>query len=130
MKKNRLSLAANILIAISALSIVYHILIISSVIPFENVWGGRLKTVEEMYSFELVSLCINIFIILLVAVKVQYIQVQLPKILLVFLLWFFVILFSLNTVGNMFSLSTIEAIVFTPITLLSAVLFYRLTLQY
>lgn len=129
MKKIRLNLAANILIAISVLSIVYHLLILSRVIPFENVWGGRLKTVEEMYSFETISLIINVFIILLVAVRAQYLKIQLPKILLTVLLWLFVIIFSLNTVGNIVSLSFIEAAVFTPITLLSAFLFYKLTLK-
>jgi hypothetical protein len=38
------------------------------------------------------------------------------------------LLFSLNTVGNLFALDLRETLIFTPVTLLAAVLSWRLAL--
>jgi hypothetical protein len=39
--------------------IVFHILIIIKIIPYEIVWSGRLKSTNEMYVFECVSLLLG-----------------------------------------------------------------------
>ena len=43
------------LIAICLGLFIFHLLILSQIIPFEIVWGGKLKTTEEMYVFESIS---------------------------------------------------------------------------
>ena len=47
----------NILVVISVLATIFHIMILVRVIPYEITWGGRLKTVEEMFVFETISIC-------------------------------------------------------------------------
>lgn len=45
------------------------------------------------------------------------------------ILWFFVVLFSLNTIGNLFAKVSLETIVFTPLTFISALLALRLIVE-
>jgi len=44
-------------------------------------------------------------------------------------LWAFVVLFAINTVGNVLSKTSLETIIFTPLTFLSAVLCFRIAIE-
>jgi len=121
------SIKAMIVLLLVALS--YHVIIIAELIPFEAVWGGRLKNSEEMRQFEFISIAINLFILLVILIKGAYIKIYVPKLIINSLLWLFAILFTLNTVGNLFSVSIWETIIFTPITILSAILCIRLAIS-
>ena len=109
--------------------IAYHVLIISGVIPYEATWGGRLKTDEEMYRFEAISISMNLLILLVVAIKGGHVKAIKPGKVINILLWVFAVLFALNTVGNIFSENIIEAIVFTPVTLLFSLFCYRMAVE-
>lgn len=109
--------------------VVFHLLVLSGIVPYNIVWGGRLESAMQMYAFELVSLTINLVIIAIVGMKGGYIKPYLPDKLVTFLLWVFVILFALNTVGNLFAESKLEMIIFTPLTFISTILFYRLAIE-
>ena len=118
----RLRLAANIMLVILVAVILFHLLVITQFIPFKNVWGGRLKTVEEMYVFESVSLLINFFLIFITLQKANYIRPFLPGKVITFSFWLFVVIFGLNTIGNLFAEQLIEKILGTLFTLLSTYL--------
>lgn len=107
-------------------AVVFHLLVLIQLIPYSIVWGGRLESTSAMYVFESVSLSLNLFIVFVIAIKGGYIRPVLPKRLVQIILWFLVVLFSLNTVGNIFSLSLLEALLFTPVTFISAILCFRL----
>lgn len=109
--------------------IIFHMLILFGIIPFSIVWGGRLSTKEEMLIFESVSILINAFLIFILAVKGKYIKIKLPKIFIQIVLWIFVFLFFLNTIGNLLAESTIETIIFSPITLLFSILCARIAIE-
>jgi len=110
------------IIGIISLTLVYHLLIITQLIPYDAAWGGRLQNEQQMIRFEAVSIIINLFIMLLVAIKGSLITIKFPQLLLKVLLWLLVVIFILNTVGNVFSNNKMEALIFTPITLLLAIL--------
>ena len=116
------------MIVLLLIALTYHIIIIAGLIPFEAVWGGRLKSSEQMLQFEFVSIAINLFMLVVILIKGTYIKIKIPKLIVTSFLWLFAILFALNTVGNLFSASIWETIIFTPITLISTVLCLRLAL--
>ncbi len=122
-------MAANIILALLLCVLVFHILVLAGIIPFNIVWGGRLESMSQMYVFEMVSLIINLIIMSVVGMKAGYIKAHLNKKVVNAILWFLVVLFLLNTVGNVVSLSALEAIIFTPLTLISALLFYRMAIE-
>jgi hypothetical protein len=82
-----------------------------------------------MYVFEAVSIIINLIIIIAIGMRGGYINQFLSKRIISFVLWVLVIVFSLNTLGNVFAESTLEAVLFTPLTLMSAILCYRMAIE-
>ena len=128
-KKINIELAVNTILIIAVLVFVFHILIISGVIPYQYVWGGRLESNEQMLRFESISMIINLFIIFIVSIKGSYIRPYLSSRVVKVFLWIFSILFVLNTIGNLLSLNSLEAIIATPITFILALMFLRLATE-
>ena len=128
-KKIDIKLAAGIVMALLSVIVVFHLLVLSGVIPYNIVWGGRLESAAQMYVLETVSLAVILAVILIVAIKGGYIKPFLPPKVVTILLWLLTALFALNTVGNLFAESTVETMLFTPITLISAVLLFRMAIE-
>lgn len=110
------------LIAIFSLTIVFHLLILLKVVPYDMVWGGKLNNDADMYRFELVSLALNLLFLLVVLAKARVIKTPVSERILNIILWVMIALFALNTVGNLLSENQFEKIAFTPMTILIAVL--------
>lgn len=113
----------NILIVISVLATVFHLLILIKLIPFEITWGGRLKSVEEMYVFESLSILINSFFVFVLLQKAEYVRYYFGRKPVSIILWIFFVIFVLNTIGNVFAKTFFENI-FTIITFISATLIW------
>lgn len=111
------------------LVLIYHLLIITGAIPYEATWGGRLESEEQMIQFESVSITLNLFFLALVAVKGGYVRVNAPPIIVNILLWLFVAVFTLNTFGNLMATNIWEKVIFTPITALLAIFFWRMAVE-
>ena len=98
--------------------ILFHFLVLIQVIPFSIVWGGRLKSIDEMQRMEAVSLIINLFILGFFLSEKGYFKKRLTIQLAKIIYFILSLLFLLNTIGNVFSNSHLETWVFTPITLM------------
>ena len=119
-------IAKNGLILIFSLSIVFHLLVLLQIIPHTIVWGGRITNLSQMYVFETVSIFINLIFLFIILLKLKILRIQFPEKILPVALWVMFTLFLLNTVGNLFSTSGLERIIFTPITLLSSIFIFAL----
>lgn len=119
-------LAAQSMLTILSLVMLFHLLVFIQIIPYTIVWAGKINTIAEMRIFEMVSLFINAFIICVIAIKAQYLKWNIPGKLIQVFLWLFVVLFSLNTIGNLVSKTNFETIVFTPLTFILAILCLRI----
>lgn len=109
--------------------VVFHVLVLVQILPYSIVWGGKLNSVEQMRSMETVSICINLFMILVVLLRAKLIRLDLRPLFLQVVMGLMCALFVLNTLGNILSENTFERLVFTPLTLLSALCCFRLTLS-
>ena len=116
-------------IALLAIVLVFHILVLSEIIPFTIVWAGKINNIEEMRKLEIISICINCGMILIFLLQADYIQNKIPKRILNIIIWLLVVLFSLNTIGNLFAKSRFELYFFTPITFISALLCLRIVIE-
>jgi hypothetical protein len=114
------------MLIILSLVISFHLLILSQIIPYNIVWGGKFQNVIQMRSFEIVSIIFNSLIILIIAIKGQYLKLNIPIRITDIILWFVVILFLLNTLGNLFARTSTETIGFTPVSFISAILCLRI----
>ena len=117
-KKNALILMFCILGAL----LILHTLIITEQIPYEKVWAGKLRSVEEMRLFETFSILLNVFILAILILKYNFLQKRKNNRVIDMLIWVFVWLFILNTIGNLFAKSMIELVLGTLVTLASAIL--------
>ena len=109
------------LIVILSFFLVLHICILTKIIPYKNVWGGRLNSDKEMYQFEIVSILVNLFLLFIILVQSEFLSIHFPKSMMSILLWTMTVLFLFNTYGNIISKSKIELKVFTPITIILAI---------
>ena len=128
-KKVSVKIAANTMILLSLCSIIFHFLIVFRIIPYNIVWGGRIETLSQMYVFEMISLTINLFILVIIGIKAGHIKPYLHEKVVTFVLWGLVVLFLLNTIGNILSLNSFEAVVFTPVTMIAAIFCCRLAVE-
>lgn len=95
----------------------FHLLVLAGIIPYDWVGGGRLKTKQEMYILEGVSIVANGALIFILLIKGRYIRAYLSPRHVHWLLQIFCFFFMLNTLGNLFSASIYERVIFTPLTL-------------
>ena len=113
------------MLIVPAIIIVFHLLIVAGIIPYTIVWGGRLNSTAEMLQFEAISIGINLMVLAAFAAEGGWIRKLLPYNLKTILLWGLFGLFVANTVANLFSVTSFEKILFTPITFLFALWTYR-----
>jgi hypothetical protein len=59
--------AINTMITLLSAVVIFHILVLIQIIPYQIVWAGRLNSIAEMQRFETISILINCFIILIIA---------------------------------------------------------------
>jgi len=111
-----------------AIITLFHLSILAKIIPYELTWGGRLENDQEMYVFEILSVLINLFFAFILLIKGGYVRSYISMKVVNAFLWVFLILFVLNTVGNVFAKTLIEKS-FAILTLLFSYLIW-LILRY
>jgi hypothetical protein len=121
--------AANGLLVLLSLVVGFHLLVLTGVIPYQIVWGGRLNTQEQMLRFEVVSVLLNLLMLAVVGVKAGVLKWAIPPVIIKVGLWVMGGLFLANTVGNLFSTNEFEKLAFTPLTLLLALFSLRLAMS-
>lgn len=109
------------LLTIIVAVIIFHFLILSKQIPYTIAWGGRLKNDAQMYLFESLSVLINFLIIVVLLLKNNVIKNKFLRPYINGILWFFMLLFALNTLGNLLAKTDFEKY-FALLTFLSAFL--------
>lgn len=87
---------------IAAVSL-FHLTILIKIIPYEITWGGKLKNDAEMYLFESISILINLFLTYVLLIKGEYVSKLIPTKVVNIILWIFLFIFGLNTLGNIFA---------------------------
>ena len=114
----------NVLIGIFSAVLIFQFLLLTSVIPYQHTWGGRLTSYEDMLVFVSVSIGLNVLFLYAVLVRGRYVRSRMPAKFISLLLWMMVVVFALNTVGNLFAVSPWERYVATPVTGLLGILSY------
>lgn len=118
--------AIDIVLVILSMVSLFHLLVLTEIIPYNIVWAGKINSVSEMRVFEFFSLSINTVIIFVIAIKANYLKWSVPVRFVNGFIWFIFFLFSLNTIGNLFAATNFEKFVFTPMTFILAVLCLRI----
>jgi len=88
--------------------ILFHLCIITKIVPYDIAWGGRLTNDTEMYVFETISILINTFLSWVLLMKDNFVTYKFPNRVVHVILWIFFALFILNTIGNIFAKTLFE----------------------
>lgn len=103
--------------------LVFHILVLTKMVPYEMAWGGQLGNNAAMYTFESISVMINLFLGWVLLMKGNYLPFRFSERVINGILWIFFALFVVNTVANLFARTDIEK-AFSILTLSFAVLLW------
>ncbi|MFZ1693593.1 MAG: hypothetical protein WAT74_10380 [Flavobacteriales bacterium] len=118
---------AIVLLLLFAAAIVFQLVVLLGFIPTEMVWGGRLQNEEERTVGALVSIGVLLLASLAVLNRMGIIG-RSSSAYGKWGMWLVCALFALNTIGNLFAMDLRETLIFTPITLVSAVLAARVAM--
>jgi hypothetical protein len=113
------------ILLILLLLVVFHIMVLVGLIPFDIVWGGKFTDAKQMQGFELASVLITLLMLLVVAARGGVIRATGRAKLISICLWIMFVFFCFNTLGNLLSENSFEKLVFAPITFLLALLLFR-----
>ena len=97
-----------ILLCLIATVTLFHLAIITKIIPYEVAWGGKINNDAEMYVFESISILINLFLGFILLIKGDYVLSFLTTRVVDIILWIFLLVFGLNTIGNLFAETLFE----------------------
>lgn len=122
-------LATTGIIVILSSILIFHLLIVIGVIPYDIVWGGKLESEEQMMQLELVSLIINASLLFAVISYSKDTKKRIKPVIFKIIFWLMTILFAVNTLGNLLSENILETIIFTPLTLILSLFSLRLALE-
>jgi hypothetical protein len=119
--------AAYTLLVLLSAAIAFQLVVLAGLIPTEMLWGGRLQNEQERTVGAMVSLTVLGLALLAVLVRMGRIGRSMPAVGK-WGLWVVCAVFALNTVGNLFALDLRETLIFTPVTLITAVLAARVAM--
>mgnify|MGYP000858883042 CR=1 FL=1 len=115
-------IASGILIFLFSASLLFHFLVLGNVIPYEMVWGGRIENREQLIQFETFSIISNIIFLVIILKKAQILAWNISPKAVRIGLWVIMIMFFLNTLGNLLSLNSTEKWIMTPLTAITVIL--------
>jgi hypothetical protein len=120
-----LLLSLQILGIFSVLTLIFHGLILTKVIPYEIAWGGRLKSTQEMVIFETVSIVINALILIAITARIRFLKQSEEPMIFRMIFGITSLLFLINTLGNLYAITDLERFIFTPLTAIATILSFR-----
>lgn len=114
--------AINVMITWLIIVIIFHSLILLEVISYNGIWSGRLDSLEKMQIFETVSILLSSLLLFTLFLTKRNLQEGIRNILADMVLWFYVGLFLVNALMNIFSANIYEMILGSLFSFLSAIL--------
>lgn len=121
--------AISLFLILLSLVLIFHFLVILKIIPYNIVWAGKIENDAQMNLFESISILINFILLTAILVKGNILRLKINRIIIQVILYIFVVIFALNTVGNLFAKMSLETYIFTPLTFISAFLCLRIALE-
>ena len=109
-----------------------HLSIVIGIVAFDFVpdfiWGGKVKTVDDLLYMELISLLMTPVLFFIVLMKTKKFNLPKLKRLSTAGIWIMVVLFLVNTIGNLIAETNFEKL-FAIISGVLALLLLRIALE-
>lgn len=120
--------AVRLCLTLFVLFTIFHILVISNIVPRDILWGGRISDPFLLGLMEVVSLLVLLCCTGLLLSKSRWMFRSFSH-RADTLFWILPVLFALNSAGNLMAVHVTERLLFTPLTLLLTFLTFRIALE-
>jgi len=122
------NLTGNILLILLVLLVVFHLLVIAGIVPYNIVWAGKINNRTQLLRMESISLVVLALAILLVTLKMGYLTFLNYPAVINGGMWVLFAFFLLNTLGNLTAKSPVEKYGFGTLTLLMSLCYLVLAI--
>jgi hypothetical protein len=123
-------LAGNVLLIALGLLAIFHILVLTKLVPSNIVWGGQIQgSAANLLTLETISLLATLVFVMIIAMKMDYIRTNNFRPAVNIGVWIIFAYLILNTLGNLASGVSFENLVFAPVTLILAFCALRLAIE-
>jgi hypothetical protein len=123
-------LAGTLLLIGMGLLLIFHVLVLLSIVPPEIVWGGQAGTSPtNLLALEAVALIVTVLFAIIIAAKTGYIAAGRFQKIATIGVWVIFAYFVLNLIANLASGVSAEKLVFAPVTLILALCAVRLAIE-
>ena len=117
-------------LVIFSIMIVFHLLVMSKIIPSGIVWAGQIgEESSNLIYLELLAISLTLLFGLVVLMKIDLIFQNRVRRFVNIGIWIIFVYFILNTIGNISTGISIESLVFGPVSLVLAILMFRLGIE-
>lgn len=120
--------AAKTFLLLNLLGVLFHILVILKIVPYSMVWGGRVNN-ENYWMLEILSLLVLAVASFIIAGRAGFIHLRKFNKIFYFGCWLLLVVFILNTVGNLTSSVQIERYFFSTVTFVIVLLLLKINLE-
>lgn len=130
----KFSLAAKICLVLFSIFSLFHFAVIIGIlffdiVPLDFLWGGQMKTKEELFVFEIISFLVQVLCLWVLSVKVKLTHLNKSNLMADIVIWILCAIFFLNTIGNLVAKTWLETLLGTPITAILFVLLFRIGIE-
>ena len=122
-------LSVNTAILVLGLLALFHILILLGVLPNSFVWGAKTTDAAEIAKLETVALIMSLIFLSFFLIKKYLMNKGNSQKTINIFMWIMFIWFTFNIIGNILSSSTIEKVIFIPVSIILSLVSWRLALQ-
>jgi len=121
--------AGNILLILLGALFIFHWIVLLGSIPSNIVWAGNIKSSKDLVRLEVISIIISSIALIIVALKLRYLNIGNHRFPINTGLWTLFVLFTLNTIANITASNPIEKYGFGSLTLILTLLILRILLE-
>lgn len=120
--------AGNIVLVLFGMLFVFHLLVLTGVIPYNIVWAGKITNKTDLIKMETISLVVLILASLVITLRMEYLRLGISPLTIRIGIWILFVFFVLNTLGNLTAVSPIEKYGFGLLTILISILLLKLAI--
>ena len=122
------SAAGNILLVLFGMLFVFHLLVLTGVIPYNIVWAGKIANKTDLIKMETISFLVLILASLVITLRMEYLRLGISPSITRIGIWILFVFFVLNTLGNLTAVNPIEKYGFGLLTILISILLLKLAI--
>ncbi len=110
------------------LGVIFGILLFNFV-PLDFLWGGQMKTKEDLLVFEIISLIVQLLCLWILVLKIKLVRIEKANLAIDIVIWILAFVFFVNTIGNLMAKTLLERYLATPVTAILSILLIRIGIE-